>query len=69
MNLNQIISQCGGRRFLLVLGCGIACSFLVWHAKITSEAFSAIIIATVGVYISGNTYQKVKNANTEHAGD
>lgn len=56
MNLSTI----GGRRFLLTLGCGIACTLLVWYAKISDSIFRDIIIATVAVYISGNTWQKVK---------
>jgi hypothetical protein len=50
----------GGRRFILTLGCGIACTVLVWHAKITDIVFRDIIIATVAVYIAGNTTQKIK---------
>jgi hypothetical protein len=52
----------GGRRFLLTLGCGVACTVLVWFGKIGPVTFRDIIIATVGVYIAGNTYQAIKNA-------
>jgi hypothetical protein len=55
----------GGRRFVLTLGCGIACTFLVWHAKISDQIFRDIIIATVAVYIAGNTVQKVKAPQAE----
>jgi hypothetical protein len=48
------------RRFILTLGCGIACTVLVWHAKITDIVFRDIIIATVAVYVAGNTTQKIK---------
>jgi hypothetical protein len=48
----------GGRRFLLVLGCGIVCSFLVYRAKISDIVFRDIVIGTVAVYIAGNTAQK-----------
>jgi hypothetical protein len=57
-----MLTNFGGRRFLLTLGCGIACTGLVWFAKIDAATFRDIIIATVGVYIAGNTYQAVKNA-------
>lgn len=50
----------GGRRFLMTMGCGIACTVLVWFAKIEDTIFRDIIIATVAVYIAGNTFQKVK---------
>lgn len=56
MNLASI----GGRRFLLTLGCGVACTVLVWFARIDPPIFRDIIIATVAVYIAGNTYQKTK---------
>jgi hypothetical protein len=54
------IMTLGGRRFILTLGCGIACTVLVWHAKITDIVFRDIIIATVAVYVAGNTTQKIK---------
>lgn len=50
----------GGRRFLLTLGCGMACTLLVWEAKISDEIFRDVIIATVAAYIAGNVLQKVK---------
>jgi FtsH-binding integral membrane protein len=59
--LEMNLTAFGGRRFLLTMGCGIACTALVWFAKIDASTFRDIIIATVGVYIAGNTYQAVKN--------
>jgi len=56
----MIIPTIGGRRFILTLGCGVACTVLVWHAKITDIVFRDIIIATVAVYIAGNVTQKIK---------
>lgn len=55
-----MIVNLGGRRFLLTLGCGMACTFLVWFGKISDVVFASIIIGTVGAYITGNTIQKVK---------
>ncbi len=63
MNLTAL----GGRRFLMTMGCGIACTVLVWFAKIDGNIFRDIIIATVAVYIGGNTYQKVKATTKEQA--
>ncbi len=51
----------GGRKFFLTLGCGIACTALVWFAKISDQVFATIIIATVGAYITGNVVQDVKS--------
>lgn len=58
----MITTKLGGRRFVMTVGCGIACTVLVWHAKISDSIFRDIIIATVAVYIAGNTYQKVKGS-------
>jgi hypothetical protein len=55
-----MIEKIGGRRFLLTLGCGMACTLLVWEAKISDAIFRDIIIATVAAYIAGNVVQKVK---------
>ena len=56
------IETFGGRRFLLTLGCGVACSFLLWFGKLTDGSFTAIIMSTVGVYIAANTTQKIKGS-------
>lgn len=58
----DIINACGGRKFVMSMGCGVACTVLVWHAKIPPETFRDIIIATVGVYIAGNVYRAVKGS-------
>lgn len=54
------IADFGGRRFLIVLGCGIVDAFLLWHDKLTSSDYVTLTVATIGAYIAGNTYQKVK---------
>lgn len=54
----------GGRRFALTLGAGIVCTILKWHGKIDDTTFATVVLGTVGFYISGNTYQKVKNNET-----
>jgi hypothetical protein len=54
------IVSLGGRRFILTLGCGMACTVLVWHGKVSDQIFRDIIIATVAAYIAGNTVEKVK---------
>lgn len=56
MNFNTV----GGRRFALAAGAGCMSSFLVWFAKITPDAYSMIVIATVGAYIAGGTFEAVK---------
>jgi len=56
----------GGRRFLLTLGCGIATTILSWYGKIDGGVYATVIIATVGAYIAGNTYQKAKQSEVEN---
>jgi uncharacterized membrane protein YeaQ/YmgE (transglycosylase-associated protein family) len=50
----------GGRKFFLTLGCGVACTLLVWFTKISDAVFATIILGTVGAYITGNVYQKAQ---------
>jgi hypothetical protein len=56
------IETFGGRRFLLTLGCGAATTFLQYMGKLdpSGSNYVLVITATVGVYVAGNTYQKVK---------
>ncbi len=44
----------------MTMGCGIICTFLVYVDAISDTVFRDIIIATVAVYIAGNTWQKTK---------
>lgn len=53
----------GGRRFIMTMGCGIACTVLVWFGKITGEVFQYIVLGTIGAYIAGNVTQKIKAGN------
>ena len=54
MNFDSI----GGRRFLMAMSCGMACTVLVWFGKIDGPIFRDVVIATVAAYIVGNTWQK-----------
>lgn len=48
----------GGRKFVLAMVVVAAASVLCWCAKIADGVFSAVVIATVGAYITGNVAQK-----------
>lgn len=52
MNLQRV----GGRRFLLVLGCGIVTSLLQYFGKLdpAGSTYALVIGSTVGAYIAGN---------------
>jgi hypothetical protein len=67
MGADVNLAAIGGRRFLMTMGCGMACTALVWFAKIDGNIFRDIIIATVAVYIGGNTIQKIKATTKEQA--
>jgi hypothetical protein len=54
----------GGRRFILCMGCGLAVTALVWFGKIDGPVFRDIILGTIGVYVLGNTGQKVFEMKT-----
>jgi len=52
---------------VLAIGCAIVCTGLLCIEKIHEEIFSYIILGTVGAYIAGNTYEKVKAGENEQA--
>ena len=54
------IQTFGGRRFLLTVGCSLINTLLLWHDKLDTGSYTAIILGTVGAYITANTVQKVK---------
>lgn len=54
----------GGRRYVMTMGCGVACTVLVWFGKIDGAIFRDVIIATVAAYIVGNVYQKKVEAGS-----
>jgi uncharacterized membrane protein YeaQ/YmgE (transglycosylase-associated protein family) len=56
--MNTRILSYFSRKLALVVGCGVICSVLLWYGKLTSDAFSMVILGTVGAYIAGNVVQK-----------
>lgn len=52
----------GGRRFFMCLGCGIVTTILVWFSKIDPNVYQNLIGWTVGVYVAGDTAQRIKEA-------
>ena len=54
------INGLGGRKFVLSVGCAVMCTTLLVTSYISQEIFRDLIIATVAVYIAGNTFQKSK---------
>jgi len=63
--MNKFLVQWGGRRFLITLGCGFVTALLAWFGKIDAATYAMVELGTVGAYIGGNTYQKIKGANND----
>jgi uncharacterized membrane protein YeaQ/YmgE (transglycosylase-associated protein family) len=62
--MQQIIEQVGGRRFLMSMLVGFTTALLTYMEKIDGTTYSLVILGTVGAYITGNTFQKVKTNAT-----
>ena len=56
------MNRVGGRKFALALISLVSTSWLVWAGHITDGVYSAVMIATVGAYITGNVVQKAQEA-------
>jgi hypothetical protein len=56
------MNRVGGRKFALALISLASTSWLVWAGHITDGVYSAVMIATVGAYITGNVVQKAQEA-------
>ena len=57
----------GGRRFFLALGAGVSTTVLQWFGKLdpAGSTYAMVIIGIVGVYVAGNTTQKIKAPGME----
>jgi len=60
--MSGLIDAMGGRRFLLCLGAGMVTTVLVWHGSVDGNIYRDVILGTIGAFVAGNTYQKVKEA-------
>lgn len=58
--MREKIEEFGGRRFLLSFCCLWVSSSLLMGGFVSDAIYRDIVIATVAVYIAGNTTQKVK---------
>ncbi|HZT03681.1 MAG TPA: hypothetical protein VFA39_15580 [Steroidobacteraceae bacterium] len=59
MTVSDMMTACGGRRFLMTMGCGIANTALVALHLIPPDVYRDLILGTVGVFIGAATYQHV----------
>lgn len=58
--LRNWIAAAGGRRFLMTIGAGVVHTGLRIGDVISQEIYRDLTLATVAVYISASTYQKLK---------
>lgn len=52
------MTEYGGRRFLLVIGCALTYTALLVGGYLDSGAYVALQTLTIGAYIAGNGAQK-----------
>lgn len=69
MTPGAAMAKCGGRTFLLTLGCGLATTALQWFGKLdpAGSTYALVVVGTVGAYITGNTVQRVKSPAQEQS--
>lgn len=63
--VRDMLANFGGRRFLLCVGSSIVSTYLIMSGHITESIYRDLIIATVAVYIAGNTAQKFKDGGND----
>jgi len=51
-------SRFSSRKFVLALLALVSSTVLCWYGRIADGVYSAVVIATVGAYITGNVLQK-----------
>ena len=60
----NLLETLGGRRFIMSMLVGATTALLTYLGKIDGSTYSLVTLGTVGAYITGNTFQKVKNVPT-----
>lgn len=58
MSEPTLLQRVGGRKFVAALTSIASASLLCWFGHIADGVYSAVMIATVGAYITGNVAQK-----------
>lgn len=69
INPREMIDKAGGRRFILCMLVCLTTSVLQWFGKLdpSGGTFAMVILGTAGIYVGGNTTQKVMTAPQEPA--
>ena len=57
--MDATLARLSSRKFILAVLSLLASTGLCWFGHIADGVYSAVVIATVGAYITGNVIQKV----------
>lgn len=49
----------GGRKFVMVLGCGFVTTLLCWFGKISGDVYAETIKWTVGAFVTGTAFERI----------
>jgi hypothetical protein len=62
MTARELIEDFGGRRFLLCLMVGVSATMLQAYGKLDApgNTYMMVMLGVIGVYVTGNTTQKIK---------
>lgn len=52
------LAKFSSRKFILAMTAVLPSTFLVWFAKISDGVYSAVMLATLGAYLTANVMQK-----------
>lgn len=56
----EFIARITSRKFILALLSLLSTTVLVWFGKINEGVYSAVVIATVGAYLTANVFESTK---------
>ena len=57
--MDAVLARLSSRKFILAVLSLISATGLVWSGHISDGVYSAVVVATVASYITGNVIQKV----------
>jgi len=53
-----MITNWSSRKFLAAVFALVSASWLCWYGRISDGVYSAVVIATIGAYVTANVVQK-----------
>ena len=57
--MDAVLARLSSRKFILAVLSLISATGLVWSGHISDGVYSAVMLATVGAYVTANVVQKV----------